>query len=99
MFDRDKLKKIANRLNTEESWVDYKNVRNRVNFGIKSAKEEYFGMYFRENSKNIKKKTWKGINTLLGNNLSTTSINDITYNNTNYSIPNEIANALNSHFS
>ena len=97
MSERDKLKKIANRLNTEESWVDYKSVRNRVNFGIKSAKEEYFGMYFRENSKNIKK-TWKGINTLLGNNLGTTSINNITYNNTNYTIPNEIANALNSHF-
>ena len=77
MFERDKLKKIANRLNTGESWVDYKSVRIRVNFSIKSAKEEYFGMHFRENSKNIKK-TWKGMNTLLGNNLSTTSINNIT---------------------
>ena len=95
MFERDKLKKIANRLNTGESWVAYKSVRNRVNFGIKSAKEEYFSMYFHENSKNIKK-TWKGINTSLSNNLSTTSIKLIihNYNNTNYTIRNEIANAL-----
>ena len=28
--------------------MNYKSVRNRVNFGVKSAKEEYFGMYFRE---------------------------------------------------
>ena len=35
--------------------MDYNSVRNIVNFGIKSAKEEHFGMYFRENSKNIKK--------------------------------------------
>ena len=30
--------------------MDYKSVSNRVDFGIKSAKEEYFGMYFRANS-------------------------------------------------
>lgn len=82
-------KKIPNRLYTEESWVDYKSVRNRVNFGIKSAKEEYnFSVYFHENSKNIKK-TWKGINTSLTNNLSTTSIKLKIYYITTQIIPSE----------
>ena len=39
--------------------MDYKSVSNRVDFGSKSAKEEYVGMYFRANS--IKRRE-KGLN-------------------------------------
>ena len=40
----------------------------------------------------------KEINNLLLNNLSATSIKNIEYNNTNYTTPDDIGNALNSHF-
>ena len=40
----------------------------------------------------------KEINNLLRNNLSTTSIKKIEYNNTNYTTPDHTGNALNSHF-
>ena len=40
----------------------------------------------------------KEINNLLRNNLSTTSIKKIEYNSTNYTTPDDIGNALNSHF-
>ena len=46
MFERDKLKKIANRFNTEKNWLDYKSMRNKVNYEIKSIKEEYYRNYF-----------------------------------------------------
>ena len=38
MFERYRLKKIADRLKTEKSWLDYKFIRNKVNENIKSAK-------------------------------------------------------------
>ena len=37
-FQRDRLMKIANRLKTEKSWLDYKFIRNKVNENIKSSK-------------------------------------------------------------
>ena len=66
----------------------------KLNLSKKNTIEITFN---RENSKNINQ-TWKGINNLLGNNLSTTSIKNIEYNNANYTTPDEIGNALNSHF-
>ena len=44
------------------------------------------------------KSDMKEINNLLLNNLSATSIKNIEYNNTNYTTPDDIGNALNSHF-
>ena len=38
MFERDKLKKIACRLKTDESWSSYKSAKNQVNEAIKLAK-------------------------------------------------------------
>lgn len=41
MFERDRLKKIANRLKTEKGLLDYKFIRNKVNENIKSGKIHY----------------------------------------------------------
>ena len=98
MFERDRLKKIANRSNTQNSWNDYRHIKNKINFEIKSAKIKYYNRYFRENKNNIRQ-SWKGINDILGTNQNTTSIKNIVYNDKTHCSPEQISNALNSHFS
>ena len=97
IFERDRLKKIADRLKTEKSWLDYKLIRNKVNENIKFAKIHYYNSYFNENRKNIKN-AWKGINEILGKNPKSTFINDINYDNKNCTSSQQISNTLNSHF-
>ena len=82
IFERDRFEKIADRLKTEKSWLDYKLIRNKVNENIKFAKIHYYNSYFNENRKNIKN-AWKGINEILGKNPKSTFINDINYDNKN----------------
>ena len=96
MFERDRLKKIANRSNTQNSWHDYRRIKNEVNFEIKSAKIRYYNQFFRNNKNNLKQ-SWKGINGLLGTNPNT-SIKKIECNNKSHCYPAQISNALNSHF-
>lgn len=97
MFERDRLKKIANRLKTEKAFLDYRVIRNKVNENIKSSKIRYYNSYFNENRKNIKK-AWRGVNDILGKNPKSTFINHINYDNKSCTSPREISSALNSHF-
>ena len=59
IVERDKLKKIAFRLRTDESWSRYKSVKNQVNEAIKLAKSSYYNEYFAANCGSIKN-SWKG---------------------------------------
>ena len=94
IFERDRFEKIADRLKTEKSWLDYKLIRNKVNENIKFAKIHYYNSYFNENRKNIKN-AWKGINEILGKNPKSTFINDINYDNKNCTPSQQISNTLN----
>ena len=66
MFQRGKLKRVANINKTEANWDSYKSARNNVNISIiKKAKAEYYERYFEENMGDMRK-TWKGIKMIMG---------------------------------
>ena len=98
MFERDKLKKIACRLKTNESWSSYKSAKNQVNEAIKLAKSSYYNAYFAANCGNIKN-SWKGINLIMAKTPQLTKINTLKIGDVSYSSPREISDVLNNHFS
>jgi len=98
MFERDKLKKIACRLKTNESWSSYKSAKNQVNEAIKLAKSSYYNAYFAANCGNIKN-SWKGINLIMAKTPQLTKINALKIGDVSYSSPREISDVLNNHFS
>lgn len=53
MFERDKLKKIACRLRTDESWPKNNSVKNQVNEGIRLAKSFYYNTNFAADCGNV----------------------------------------------
>ena len=61
------------------------------------AKSNYYKRYFETNLGDIKK-SWKGVNSILGRNLPTTEINRIDVGDNSSTTPLEISNALNYHF-
>ena len=97
MFQRDKLKRVANINKTEANWDSYKSARNNVNISIKKAKPEYYERYFEENMGDMRK-TWKGINMIMGRSSRTTEISNIIVDDSCCTHPNDISNALNAHF-
>ena len=98
MYKRDKLKKIACRLRTDESWSRYKSVKNQVNEAIKRAKASYYNTYFEANCGNIKN-SWKGINLIMAKTTQPTRINALKTGDVSYTSPQEISDVLNNHFS
>ena len=97
MFQRDKLKRVANINKTETNWGSYKSACNNVNISIKKAKAEYYERYFEENMGDMRK-TWKGINMIMGRSSRTTEISNIIVDDSCCTDPNDISNALNAHF-
>ena len=97
MFQRDKLKRVANINKTEANWDSYKSARNNVNISIKKAKAEYYDRYFEENMGDMRK-TWKGINMIMGRSSRTTEISNIIVDDSCCTDPNDISNTLNAHF-
>ena len=63
----------------------------------KEEKTNYYKRYFETNLGDIKK-SWKGVNSILGRNLPTTEINRIDVGDNSSTTPLEISNALNYHF-
>ena len=74
MFERDKLRRTSIVNNSDAHWTEYKIARNRVNAAIRKTKLNYYKRYFETNIGNIKK-SWKGVNSILGRTLSSTEIN------------------------
>ena len=64
---------------------------------IRKGKTNYYKRYFEANLGDIKK-SWKGVNSMLGRNLRTTEINKIDVGDNSCTTPLEISNALNYHF-
>ena len=94
MFQRDKLKRVANINKTEANWNSYKSARNTVNIiSIKKAKAEYYERYFEVNMGDMRK-IWKGINMIKGRSSRTTEITNIIVDDSCYTIPNDISIAL-----
>ena len=97
MFERDKLKKIAWRFPTDVNWTSYKHMKNKVNYEIKNAKINYYNAFFKGNCRNIKK-TWKGINRIIGNESKFNKITKLDTGDTVSTDPMEISDIPNTHF-
>ena len=96
MFEREQLKRATIINNSDAHWTEYKIARNNVNANIRKAKTNYYKRYFETNLGDIKK-SWKGVNSILGRNLLTTEINRIDVGDNSYTTPLEISNTLNYH--
>ena len=97
MFERDKAKKLASRAGSNETWMRFKALRNKVNTAIKKAKVSYYNSFFKNNRGNIKN-TWKGINTIFSKIPQPTRIHSLKLGDTIYATPDEISHRLNHHF-
>ena len=84
---------MANINKTEANWNSYKSSRNNVNISIKKAKAEYYERYFEENMGDMRK-TWKGINKIMGRGFRTTEISNIIVDESCYTDPNDISNFI-----
>ena len=97
MFERDRLKRIASKHDTEHNWSKYRSARNNVSRCIQDAKAAYYHNYFRNSFGDIKN-TWKGVNELMGKNSHTNVISSIKVGECNYTSSRDISNAFNNHF-
>ena len=97
MFERDQLKRATIINNSDAHWTEYKIARNNVNANIRKVNTNYYKRYLETNLGDIKK-SWKGVNSILGRNLPTTEINRIDVGDNSCITPLEISNALNYHF-
>ncbi|CAB3992510.1 Hypothetical predicted protein [Paramuricea clavata] len=97
MFERDRLKRIASKHDTEHNWSKYRSARNNVNRCIQDAKAAYYHNYFRNSFGDIKN-TWKGVNELMGKNSHTNVISSIKVGDCIYTSSSDISNAFNNHF-
>ena len=73
-------------------WTEYKIARNNVNANIRKAKTNYCNRYFETNLGDIKK-SWKGVNSILGRNVPATEINIIDLGDNSCTTSLEISNA------
>ena len=64
----------------------------------RKQKITYYNNYFKDNSHNIRN-TWRGINSMLGNQSKTITINEIEFSSLSYESPRDISGILNKHFS
>ena len=89
MFERDKAKKLASRVESGKTWMRFKALRNKVNTAIKKAKVLYYNSFLKNNRGNIKN-TWKGINTIFGKIPQPTRIHSLKIGDTIYTTPDGI---------
>ena len=99
MFERDRTK---NWLSSKEmTWPHGLTIgkleTKLINTEVKRCKTEYYNSFFKDREGQTKK-TWDGINQLLGRQPKRTQINNIELNGTTYTDPPDVANALNTHF-
>ncbi|CAB4024997.1 RNA-directed DNA polymerase from transposon X-element, partial [Paramuricea clavata] len=97
IFERDKLKREAMVTGTHAAWDKYKSTRNNVNIALRQAKTDYFRTKI-SNQNNNPKEAWKTINNLLGRSPGNTVVNELKFNDTKITSPEEIANAFNTYF-
>ena len=84
MFERNRLRRASIINNSDAHWTEYKIARNIVNAAaIRKAKTK---RHFETNIGNIKK-SWKGVNSILGRTLPTTEINRIDIGDNSSTIP------------
>ena len=69
-----------------------------VDCNVKEVKMTYYNNYFKDNSHNIRN-TWRGINSMLGNQSKTITINEIESSSLTYESPRDISGILEKHFS
>ena len=75
----------------------YKKVRNQVNVAIKKAKTDYVSEEV-DNDKGDGHRTWRAINMLLGKTYTIPGITELKYGEV-ITLPLDISNAFNEHFS
>ena len=97
IFERDKLKREAMVTGSRAAWDKYKSTRNKVNIALRQAKTDYFRTKI-SNQNNNPKEAWKTINNLLGRSPGNTVVNELKFNDTKITSPEEIANAFNTYF-
>ena len=97
IFERDKLKRKAMVTGSRAAWDKYKSTRNKVNIALRQAKTDYFRTKISIQNNNPKE-AWKTINNLLGRSPGNTVVNELKFNDTKITSPEEIANAFNTYF-
>ena len=99
MRNRDYHKKYAIKHSSQPHWESFQFLRNKVNVEMRNAKSKYFHDKITDCSvMNDPKKTWKLINSLLGNNNKSNNVNELLVDNTSVSVPKSIADAFNDYF-
>ena len=96
---RDYHKKKAIKCNSSIHWSKYKALRNKVNIELRRSKANFFKSELEDcaKSKNIKK-SWSLINSLTGRNKKSSSITEISVNDSNIVDPKLIAEHFNDYF-
>ena len=97
MFRRDTIKKRFRRTKDLKDWEKFVQLRNKVNIDKTKAKKSYYNQKF-QNSKNDIKETWRTINTALGRNSKTTSIQQLEIDKIKITEPKTICEELNKYF-
>ena len=64
---------------------------------MSEVKITYYNNYFKDNSHNIRN-TWRGINSMLGNQSKTITISEIEFNSLTYKSPRDISGIFSKHF-
>ena len=78
-------------------WNDYKKARKDVNASIRDARTNFFNESIKKHSGNLKE-TWKIINNSLGRNCKVTVINELVYEDKDFTEKHDIAEQMNNHF-
>ena len=97
IFERDKLKRKAMVTGSRAAWDKHKSTRNKLNIALRQAKTDYFRTKISIQNNNPKE-AWKTINNLLGRSPGNTVVNELKFNDTKITSPEEIANAFNTYF-
>ncbi|CAB4023256.1 Hypothetical predicted protein, partial [Paramuricea clavata] len=98
MRERDRLKLLAIKNNSENYWSAYKTSRNRVTQSLREAKTTYYKNQF-VCVKNNPKEAWKTVNKILNPNKKCGSeINCITSRSGQITCSSELAESFNSYF-
>ena len=97
MHKRDHLKKQSIKNWSKSLYEAYKKVRNQVNVAIKKAKTDYVSEEV-DNDKGDGHRTWRAINMLLGKTYTIPGITELKYGEV-ITLPLDISNAFNEHFS
>jgi hypothetical protein len=95
--ERDRLKSLAVKYNSENYWTAYKTSRNHITSSLRAAKTAYYKAQF-ESVKHDPKKAWKTVNKILNRKQECRETNCIHTQNGQISCPNELAECFNNHF-